>query len=136
MNPGLNDPADPKEFDTSVVAYLWFNPAFSPDDKKDPEVDILRHLKADLPPAIVFFGDQDGWKKGWDVAHAKWKSLGTETIDLRIAPGQPHSFFNKDPWQTLTLIAADRFLVKHGLLTGEPTKTMPAGGEKLVPPAP
>ncbi|MFM7606186.1 MAG: hypothetical protein ACKO8Z_13445, partial [Prosthecobacter sp.] len=73
------------------------------------------------------------WKKGWDIAHAKWKSLGTKTIDLRIAPGQAHSFFNKDPWQTVTLIAADRFLVKNDLLTGEPTKTMPASGEKLVP---
>jgi acetyl esterase/lipase len=133
MNPGLNDPADPKDIDTSVVAYLWFNPAFSPDDKKDPEVDILRHMKADLPPAIVFFGDQDNWKKGWDIAYEKWKSLGTKTIDLRIAPGQAHSFFNKDPWRTVTLIAADRFLVEHGLLTGEPTKTMPASGEKLVP---
>lgn len=136
MNRGLNDPADPKDIDTSVVAYLWFNPAFAISDKKDPEIDILRHLNADLPPAIVFFGDQDTWKKGWDAAHAKWNTLGTKTIDLLIAPGQAHSFFNKDPWQTVTLIAADRFLVKHGLLTGEPTKTMPASGEKLVPPAP
>lgn len=133
LNPGLNDPADPKDIDTSVVAYLWFNPAFATDDDKDPEIDILRHVKADLPPAIAFFGDMDTWKKGWDIAYAKWKALGTKTIDLRIAPGQSHSFFNKDPWQTVTLIAADQFLVKHGLLTGEPTKTMPASGEKLVP---
>jgi acetyl esterase len=132
MNPGLNDPADPKDIDTSVVAYVWFNPAFATDDDKDPEIDILRHLKADLPPAIAFFGDKDTWKRGWDIAHAKWKSLGTKTIDLQIAPGQAHSFFNNDPWQTVTLIAADKFLVKHGLLTGEPTKTMPATGEKLL----
>lgn len=133
LNPGLNDPADPKDIDTSVVAYLWFNPAFAVDDTQDPEIDILRHLKSDLPPAIAFFGDMDTWKKGWDIAHTKWKSLGTKTIDLRIAPGQAHSFFNKDPWQTVTLIAADQFLVKQGLLSGEPTKTMPASGEKLVP---
>lgn len=133
MNPGLNDPADPKDIDASVVAYLWFNPAFATDDDKDPEIDILTHLKADLPPAIAFFGDKDPWKKGWDTAHAKWKSLGTKTIDLQIATGQSHSFFNSGPWQTVTLIAADQFLVKHGLLTGEPTKTMPASGEKLVP---
>ena len=87
MNPGLNDPADPKDINTDVVAYLWFNPAFSPVDVKDPEVDILRHQQAKLPPAIVFFGDQDEWKKGWDTAHAKWKTLGTKTIDLQIAPG-------------------------------------------------
>jgi acetyl esterase/lipase len=132
MNPGLNDPADPKDIDTKVVAYLWFNPAFSPEDENDAEIDILRHLKADLPPAIVFFGDKDIWKNGWDTAHAKWKSLGTKTIDLRIAPGQPHGFFNADPWRALTLIEADRFLVKHGLLTGEPTLKAPATGLKLV----
>lgn len=50
---------DPKNIDTSVVAYLWFNPAFEPADKKDPGIDILTHLKADLPPAIVFFGDKE-----------------------------------------------------------------------------
>jgi len=133
MNPGLNDPADPKEIDTRVVAYIWFNPAFAPADSKEPEVDVLKHLKADLPPAIAFFGDQDTWKKGWDVAYAKWKSLGVKTIDLQIAPGQAHSFFNKEPWRTVTLIAADKFLVKNGLLTGEPTLKPPATGEKLIP---
>lgn len=135
LNPGLNDPADPKDIDTRVVAYLWFNPAFSPDDEKDAEVDVLRYLSKDLAPAIAFFGDRDTWKKGWDAAHAKLKTVGNTTTDLQIAPGQAHSFFNKDPWQTVTLIAADRFLVKQGLLTGEPTKSPPATGEKLIPAA-
>ena len=133
MNPGLNDPADPKDINTDVVASLWFNPAFSPDDGKDPEIDILRHQKAELAPAIVFFGDQDTWKNGWDVAYAKWKSLGVKDIELQIAPSQKHSFFNKEPWRTVTLIAADRFLAKQGLLTGEPTLQAPATGEKLIP---
>ena len=133
LNPGLNDPADPKDIDTSVVAYLWFNPAFAPDDDKDAEIDVLRYVKPGLAPAIVFFGDQDTWTKGWDVAQAKWQALGNQTLALQIAPGQSHSFFNKEPWQTLTLIAADRFLVKLGLLTGEPTKTAPASGDKLIP---
>lgn len=133
LNPGLNDPADPKDIDTSVVAYLWFNPAFALDDDKDAEIDVLRYLKKDTAPAIAFFGDRDTWKKGWDIAHTKLKTLGNATTDLQIAPGQAHSFFNKDPWQTLTLIAADRFLVKQGLLAGEPTKTGPSTDEKLVP---
>jgi acetyl esterase len=133
MNPGLNDPADPQDIDTSVVAYLWFNPAFALDDSKDPEIDILTHMNAKLPPAIVFFGDKDEWKKGWDIAHEKWKKLGATSIDLRIAAGQSHSFFNKDPWRTVTLIAADKFLVKLGLLTGEPTLKAPATGESLTP---
>lgn len=132
LNPGLSDPADPKDIDPSVAAYLWFNPAFEESDKSDPEIDILSHLKAELPPTIVFFGDKDAWKKGWDVAHAKWKSLGTKTIDLQIATGQGHSFFNKDPWRAVTLVAADEFLVKHGFLTGKAALALPASGEKLT----
>jgi acetyl esterase len=134
LNPGLNDPKDPTGIDTSVVAYLWFNPAFATDDDQDAEIDILRFIKPDLAPAIVFFGDKDPWKKGWDVAHSKWKSVGNNQIDLQIATGQSHSFFNKDPWQSVTLIAADQFLVKQGLLSGEPTKPMPATGETLTIP--
>lgn len=132
-NPGLNDPADPKDVDTSVVAYLLFNPAFSPGDSEDPEVDVLRHLKADLAPAIAFFGTEDkGWLPGWDAAHARLRSLGGMTTELWLAEGEKHSFFNKDPWQTITLIAADRFLVRQGLLEGEPTLAPPPGGEKLI----
>jgi acetyl esterase/lipase len=131
-SPGLNDPADPKDIDTSVVAYLLFNPAFSAQDSEDAEVDVLRYLKPALAPAIVFFGDKDNWKIGWGIAQAKLRSLGNTTTDLQIAEGQSHSFFNKDPWRAVTLIAADRFLVQQGLLKGEPTPAAPATGEKLV----
>lgn len=132
-NPGLNDPVDPKDVDTSVVAYLWFNPAFATDDHRDSEIDILIHQDGDLPPAFVFFGDQDEWKKGWDVAYSQWKKLGAKNIDLRIAQGQKHGFFNSDPWRTVTLIEADKFLAKHGFLKGQPTLKMPSSGEQLVP---
>ncbi len=132
LNPGLNDPEDPKDIDSSVVAYLWFNPAFTSADRDDPEVDVLRHLKADMAPAIAFFGTEDTWKQGWDAAHEKLKSLGNSTTELWLAEGQGHSFFNRDPWRALTLIAADRFLVRRGWLSGDPTLAPPAGGEKLV----
>jgi acetyl esterase len=134
MNPGLNDPADAKDTDTSVVAYLWFNPAFSPADAKDKEVDILRHARTALPPAIVFFGSEDKtWLPGWNAALEKWQSLGVRSIEYHVAPGQGHGFFNTEPWRTLTLLAADRFLVRHGLLSGEPTLKAPATSGTLVP---
>ena len=137
MNPDLNDPADPMEVDTRAVAYIWVNPAFSGQDSKTPAIDVERHLKADLPATIVFFGDMDGYKKSWDTGpYAKWKSLGTKTIDYLIAPGEGHGFWNySEAWQTTMLIATDRFLVKHGLLTGEATLKAPATGEKFVPAA-
>jgi len=130
-NPGLNDPADAKEVDTSVVAYLLFNPAFTADDSPDPEVDVLKHLKVTLPPAILFFGTKDSWKKGSDTALKQLKTLGNTTTELWLAEGQAHSFFNRPPWQDLTLAEADRFLIRHGLLSGEPTLASPATGEKI-----
>lgn len=131
-NPGLNDPADHKDIDTSVVAYLLFNPAFTADDAPDAEVDVLKHLSAKLPPAIMFFGTNDPWKKGSDVALKQLKDLGNTTTELWLAEGQSHSFFNRAPWQNLTISEADRFLVRHGLLSGEPTLPAPPKGEKIV----
>lgn len=121
LNPGLNDPADPQDIAIRPVAYLWFNPAFSPDDANDPEIDVQRHLRADMPPTLVFFGDKDPWKKGWDAVHAKMRSMDINAVELQVTPGQDHGFFNKEPFQTTTLHAADRFLTRLGLLNGEPT---------------
>lgn len=134
MNPGLADPSDPSDVDPRVAAYVWFNPAFSPDDSKHPEIDILAHLRADLPPTIVMFGDQDEvWFPGWKVAYAKWKSLGVQSIELWIAPGQTHGFFNGKAWRPVTLRAVDDFLVKHGLLSGKSPLPPPAPGTALIP---
>lgn len=133
MNPDLNDPDDPKDIDTSVAAYLWINPAFQGNDSKAPEIDLFRHMKADLPPTAVFFGERDGYKKGWDAAQAKWQALGAKNIELQIAPGQDHGFCSHFPdWNIVTLIAMDKFLVKHGFLSGEPTLKSPASGVHLV----
>ena len=52
--------------------------------------------------------------------HTKMRSLGINTVELHIEPGQGHGFFNKEPFQTTTLHAADRFLARLGLLSGEP----------------
>ena len=131
-NPGLNDPNDPKGFDASVAAYVLFNPALSTSDAKDPDVDFLRHLKADFGPAIVFFGSKDKWLiNGWAPAAAKMKSLGITSVQIQIAEGQTHAFFNKQPWKDITLIAADRFLTELGYLQGKPTLSKPKTGEKL-----
>lgn len=131
-NPGLNDPDDPKGYDTSVAAYLLFNPAFSAGDSKDPQVDILQHLRADFPPAIVFFGTNDNWKKGFDAAHAKLESMGNTNIDLRLAQDQKHAFFNRQPWADVTIAAADKFLVALGMLEGKATLTASPTGEALL----
>jgi len=131
-NPGLDDPLDPPDIDTSVVAYLLFNPAFSPTDAATPEVDVMRHLTAPVPPMITFFGTMDtSWKPGGDALMAQVAKLGGHDAQLWLAQEQKHGFYNKQPWLDLTLMEVDRFLVQHGLLTGVSTLAPLTQGEKL-----
>ena len=115
-----------------VVAYLLSNPAIKLSDSSDPEVDALRHIRVGLAPAFVAFGTQDVWKPGWDVLWQKLKEQGNTTTEVWLAQGQPHGFCNKDPWMALTFIQLDRFLVKQGLLKGEPGISQPATGPMLI----
>lgn len=131
LNPGLNDPADPAGIDTSVAAYLLFNPAFDPKDHGDRDVDVLAHLTAKLPPAILFFGTKDQWKAGSEAALRRLAELGNQSAEMWLADEQGHSFFNRPPWQDITLHAADRFLVEHGFLQGPPTLPAPPAGQEL-----
>ena len=132
-NPELNDPHDNREHDTSVVAYLLFNPALGMADAKDSEVDFLQHIHPDFPPAIVFFGSEDEkWLKGWNAAYTKMQSLDIRSVELWIAEAQEHSFFNKQPWQDMTIRASDEFLKALGFIQGEPTLMLPKTPKKLV----
>lgn len=131
-NPGLNDPDDPTGIDTAVAAYVLFNPAFSRGDAADAEVDMLQHLDAEMPPAIVFFGTEDKWKSGWDAVQQQLESRGNPSIDLQLAPGAAHAFFNRQPWKDQTLIAADKFLAALGLLEGPPNLPVPPNRVPLV----
>lgn len=89
-NSGLNDPNDPKKYDAPVAACVLFNPALAArDSKEDPEVDFLQHLKADFPPAIVFFGSEDKkWINRWSHAYTKMKSLGIQSAEVQNATVQ------------------------------------------------
>lgn len=129
-NPGLNDPQDDTNVDTDVVAYLLFNPAVS--KEKDTEVNLLDHIDKDFPPAIMFWGSDDKWLKGWTPVYDEIKSRGIQSFEYWEAQGQKHSFFNKQPWLDVTIAQADRFLNQLGLIEGEPTLPAPASGEKVV----
>jgi len=130
INPGIDDPADPAGFDTSVAAYLLFNPAFAAKDD-DREVMVLPHLKPGFAPAIVFFGTEDRWLAGWTPVHRRLKELGSTTVELWTAKGGTHGFYLTPPWCDLTLAAADRFFAHHGILADAPIAAPPADGIKL-----
>lgn len=133
QNPGLNDPKDDTSIDTSVVAYLLFNPAVNNRTGGiiDSEIQPMEHIGKELPPAIAFWGTDDKWLEGWDPLHAELKERGINSVEVWWARGQNHAFFNKQPWLDLTVAEADRFLVRQGLLEGKPTLPAPKNGEKL-----
>jgi len=132
-NPGLNDSQDPKGIDTSVAAYLLFNPALAQKDAKDSEVNFLKHVDSDLSPAIVFFGTKDHkWLKGWKPAVKKMKKIRVKNLEYWMAKDKGHSFFNNQPWADVTIKACDEFLAKLGLIDGEPTLKDPKKGVSLT----
>ena len=129
---GLDDPADPKGIDTSVAAYLLYVPALKTKDKMKG-IDVISALKGELPPMLVMYGSEDNWGNSWKTVYPKLKKKNKTNIEYLLAPGGAHTFFKKEPWVTLCLIEADKFLVKHGFLKGKPTLKAPEGDKALVP---
>jgi acetyl esterase/lipase len=84
------------------------------------------HVKAGGPPTIIFHGLADTTVP-YDTAQAfsdRMKAAGNDS-KLVGYPDQPHGFFNREPWTTRTLIAADEFLAALGWLEGKPTLAGP-----------
>jgi acetyl esterase len=132
MKSGLDDPQDDVTIDTTAVAWLLFNPAFTLDDKDgDPHVDVFPHLRPKLPPAIFFFGTKDHWMPASEVLVTKLGAHANQA-SMWIAVDQGHSFWFKNPWYDLTLAECDRFLVGLGLLQGTGPAVQAAPGQQLV----
>jgi acetyl esterase len=88
-------------------------------------------LRKDSPPAIVFFGsDDERWGPQGIGFVDKAKEIGAK-VELYIAPGQTHGFFNHSPWTEVTVRKADEFLASLGYLQGPPTIKLPAGAPSL-----
>jgi len=71
-------------------------------------------------PTVIFFGDADTLKAHGDEFFKLATKLGGR-CEQWVAPGQPHGFFNREPWTSATAIEADRFLASLGYLKGAPT---------------
>ena len=60
---------------------------------------------------------------------SKAKELGVR-VEIDVAEGQPHAYFNRSPWMEKTVSCADRFLVSLGHLTEEPRVKLPSSEEQ------
>lgn len=90
------------------------------------------HLRSDAPPTIVFYGTKDKFIAHGQELVRKSDELGCD-VDIFIAEGEKHGFFNHQPWLNETMIQADRFLEKYGYLSGKPTIS-PVVPQAEVPP--
>ena len=77
-----------------------------------------------------FFGTSDRLLDQGKEYAARCKELGV-TAELYTAADQPHSFFNREPWNRLTAIKTDEFLTALGYLKGPPTLKPPANAPTL-----
>jgi acetyl esterase/lipase len=87
-------------------------------------------LKKDAPPSIQFFGTTDKLLDQGTEYAKRCKELGVRA-ELFTAEGVGHSFFNREPWLSVTTIKADEFLTSLGYLKGAPTIKPPAGAKDL-----
>jgi acetyl esterase len=133
---GLDDPTDDLRISPKANALVLFNPVFDngPDGgwgqerigSRYKEFSPAHNLTSAAPPTVVFLGEKDDlvsltvlerFKSGMIKAGVR--------CDTHIYKGQPHGFFNKDPYKTATLIESDNFLSSIGWLTGPTALTIP-----------
>lgn len=85
----------------------------------------LRHVTKDLPPTLILIGSEDRFLEQNRQFMSKAQGLGVR-VELDLAEGQPHAYFNRSPWMEKTVDRADRFLVSLGYLGKEPRVELPA----------
>jgi acetyl esterase/lipase len=143
---GIDDPTDDLKVSPRGDALLLFNPVFDngPDNgwgaarigERYPEFSPAHNISPDDPPMIVFLGGNDKLipVSVLDRFKANMEKVGVR-CDAHVYDGQPHGFFNKDPYLTITLSEVDKFLASLGWLQGEPQLTIPKADRKAKAPA-
>ena len=141
---GMTDAFEARDEDAKISsrpnAMILFNPALDlaaldvaakwPEGRGDgqvivPQIDPARFLKPGVVPTIIFFGTEDRMLDHARAFADKSKAAGNR-CEVFTAAGQPHGFFNRPPWQEVTLRQTDVFLASLGYLKGEPAVKVPA----------
>ena len=144
---GMTDAFEAKNEDAKVSsrpnAMVLFNPALDmaaldvakqwPEGKGNgkeivPLIDPARFIKSGVVPTVIFFGTADRMLDHARAFADKSKALGNR-CEVFTASEQPHGFFNRAPWQDVTLRQTDVFLTSLGYLKGDPTVKTPSEGK-------
>jgi acetyl esterase/lipase len=125
MVDGIDDPADDQKISPRGNALVLFNPVFDngPENgwgrarvgDRYKEFSPAHNITSDSPPAIVFLGGKDDLipVSVLERFKANMTKAGVR-CETHVFPGQPHGFFNKEPYKTTTLLEAEKFLVSLG----------------------
>lgn len=140
----LGEPSPDGNVSTVPNALVLFNPAAalaplpgSPEISKErmnelaermgidgKAISPAHHVRANLPPLLMFFGTEDDLLVGATYLHEQMKLAGNRS-ELVTYPGKRHGFFNygRGDGESFrdTLVRADRFLASLGWIQGEPT---------------
>lgn len=139
--PGPDADGEDRRIPCVPQAFVLFNPVLDLSEERVMQglpdkmaISPMAFLDAASPPMAVFFGTDDThWLAQGQRFVARARGLGSR-IDLWMAPGQPHAFFNRTPWREATTLKADEFLVSLGYLRGKPTLEPVPGGELMPDP--
>jgi len=152
--PGFDDSAQPTPVSSVPNALVLFNPALmlapiegvALDDQrarrlrllatrtgvKPERISPIHHIRAGLPPTIIFHGDQDTTVPHASVkAYAQLAQGAGNRCELATYPGYGHGFFNfgrgGNPGEAyrLTVHRMHRFLQSLGYLDGDPAIAVP-----------
>jgi acetyl esterase/lipase len=135
-----DQPFDTAGEDTAVSArpdlLVLYNPVVDLGEKAPAEWSPKRHLRAGLPPMVMFFGTKDPFypaAQGYFKAAREMKLA----VELYYGKDQPHGFFNDKAggdysWHASTLYLTDAFLARRGYLQGRPAVAMPAGSRAVM----
>jgi acetyl esterase/lipase len=145
MVAGVDDPADDLKISPKGNALVLFNPVFDNGPNggwsterigsRYKEFSPAHNITSAAPPTVVFLGGKDDLISV--AVLERFKSGMTQAgvrCDTHVYEGQPHGFFNKDPYKTSTLFETDKFLTSLGWLTGAPSLTMPEIKAPATPP--
>lgn len=141
---GLDDPADDLSVSPRPAALVLFNPVFNNGPGQwghnrvgegFKEFSPAHNITSNAPPAIIFLGREDRLitVKTVEEFRTGMEQAGVR-CEARYYAGVGHTFFNREPHRTLTLIEADKFLAWLGWLKGPPTLSPPPdAGKKPTP---
>ena len=91
---------------------------------KAASISPAHHVTSNAPPTIIFHGRRDTTVPFASAAAftARMKATGNR-CELIAYENQNHGFFNREPFKTETMLAADKFLTSLGWLKTPPAST-------------